>query len=166
MQNSLNDILTGRLRKDILVSFLEDHPELLEQTIEISLGDHQPQSWRAAWLICHYMEKNDSRLLPFIDSILDRISKKSNGHQREFLKILNRMELTDDQESVLFDVSITIWEEIDKSPSVRGTAFQTLLNIVEKYPELKSEIAHLTQPHYTETLSPGIKNSFYKLLDR
>jgi len=164
MQKSLDDILTGRLRKQELVSFLEKHPELFDQTVRVSLENLQPQAWRAAWLIGHYIRKNDPRLLPYLDSMLSAIGEKEDGHQREYLKILNRMKLTEDQEAILFDVSITIWKDIHKSSSVRGTAFQTILSIVKKYPELKSEIEHLTQPHYTETLSPGIRHSFYKLI--
>jgi len=166
LQESLNDILTGRLRKQKLVSFLEKHPELFEETVEVSLSDEQPQAWRAAWLIFHYMEKNDSRLIPFIDHILSCISNKGDGHQRELLKVLNKMELSEDQEGILFDRCLTIWEEIHKSPSVRGTAFQTLLRIVEKYPELKCELEHLTQDHYTKSLSPGIRNSFEKMINK
>ena len=166
MQKSLDDILTGRLRKNELVSFLRKNPELFDETVRISLGDERPQSWRAAWLIGHYMEDNDAILLPYVDSVLSNISGKEDGHQRELLKILNRLELTEDQEGRLFDTSLSIWEEIHKSPSVRGTAFQTILNIVKKYPELKSEIEHLTQSQYTETLSPGIKHSFFKLIGR
>lgn len=164
MNKSLNDILTGRLRKEVLVSFLEDHPELFTETVEVSLGDIQPQGWRAAWLVFHCTKQNDPRLLTFVNRILEVIPAKGDGHQRELLKIINRMELTEDQESLLFDLCISIWEEIDKSPSVRGTAFQTLLTIVNKYPELKNEIGHLTQSHYTATLSPGIKHSFYRLI--
>jgi hypothetical protein len=164
MQKSLDDVLTGRLRKNELVSFLRKHPELFEETVKISLGDVSPQSWRAAWLIVHYMKNNDAMLRPYVNSIISCVAAKEDGHQRELLKILSRMELTEDQEGVLFDVCLTIWEEIHKSPSVRGTAFQTILNIVKKYPELKSEIEHLTQSHYTATLSPGIKHSFNKLI--
>jgi len=164
MEKSLEDLLTGRLRKQELITFLDNNPELFEQTVKISLSDVQPQAWRAAWLIGNYMVKNDARLMPHVDSILSNIAGKGDGHQREMLKILNLMELTEDQEGILFDISLSIWEEIHKSPSVRGTAFQAMLSIVEKYPELKHEIEPLTQTHYTETLSPGIKNSFYKLI--
>lgn len=164
MNKSLENILTGRLRKQTLVSFLKKHPGLFEETIYVSLGNIQPQAWRAAWLIGNYMERNDARLLPHVDAILAALPRKGDGHQRELLKILNRLELNEDQEGVLLDICMTIWEEIHKSPSVRGTAFQTILSIVKKYPELKCEIEHLTQPHYTETLSPGIKHSFYRLI--
>ena len=75
------------------------------------------------------------------------------------------MHLTENQESLLFDVCLTIWEDIAKSPSVRGTAFKFLLKIVKKYPELSEEIGHLTQSHYTESLSPGIKHSFIRMVN-
>ena len=164
MEKSLEDILTGRLRKQALITFLDDNPELFEQTVKISLGNVQPQSWRAAWLIGNYIVKNDSRLTRHVNSMISNIAGKGDGHQRELLKILNLMELTEDQEGILFDISLSIWENIHKSPSVRGTAFQTMLSIVGKYPELKHELEPFTQAHYTETLSPGIKNSFYKLI--
>lgn len=57
-----------------------------------------------------------------------------------------------------------IWEQVGKIPSVRIFAFRLIVRIARKYPELKNEIAFLTQPHYTETLSPGIRNSVHKLL--
>ncbi len=164
MNKELESILTAPMPKKDLVAFLDIHPELFEQTLKISLGDDQPRAWRAAWLMANYMKENDARILPYSDSILSHIKDKGDGHQRELLKIVNRLELTEDQEGILFDISLSIWEKIHKSPSVRGTAFQTLLSIVQKYPELKKEIEHLTQPHYTETLSPGIKHSFFKLI--
>ena len=165
MDKSLENILSDRLRKNELVSFIKKHPELFNQVIEASLGNEQPVAWRSAWLIFHYMKSNDERLRPHINSILSALPGKCDGHQRELLKILNRMELDEKQEGVLFDICVTIWEEIDKSSSVRGTAFQTILSIVNKYPELKGEIEHLMQPHYIDSLSPGIKNSFYRLIN-
>jgi hypothetical protein len=84
-------------------------------------------------------------------------------HQREFLKILLRMELNNKQEGKLFDICMTIWEDINKSPSVRILAFSTLVSLTKKYPELISEIEFLTQSHYIETLSPGIRHSFERM---
>lgn len=165
MCESLDDILTARLRKEELVLFLEKHPELLGQAVQLSLSDVQPQAWRATWLIGNYIQQNDARLSPHINSILLVIRDKADGHQREFLKILKKLKLNKTQEGKLFDICLNIWEEIHKSASVRGTAFEIILSIVEKYPELKSEIEHLTQPHYTATLSPGIKRVFYKLIN-
>ena len=74
------------------------------------------------------------------------------------------MELTEKQEGILFDKSITIWEDINKSSSVRSIAFLILSNIVKKYPELLTEIKFLTQRHFIETLSPGIRYSVIRVI--
>jgi hypothetical protein len=164
MTKSLNQILTGHLRKDELVTFLKKHPDLFRESIEVALGNSQPEAWRAAWLIMHYMTKNDKRIIKYINAILKALPSRKDGHQRELLKILLEMKLTEKQEGILFDRCISIWEDINKSPSVRSFAFLIITNTVKKYPELISEIEFLTQNHYTETLSPGIRNSIERMI--
>lgn len=164
MTNSLNKILTDSLRKDAMVGFLKTNPTLFEETIKVSLGDEKPQSWRAAWLVKHYMQRNDKHIRPKINSILKVILNKEDGHQRELLKILIDMELNERQEGILFDKCIRIWEDISKSPSVRGFAFLIITNTVKKYPELISEISFLAQNHFIETLSPGIRHSVIRIV--
>ena len=164
MTKSLNNILTATLRKDKMVVFLKKNPNLFDETIKVSLGNEKPQSWRAAWLIGQLITKNDKRIKPHIKSILKAIKEKEDGHQRELLKILMKMNLSEKQEGILFDECISIWEDINKSSSVRGFAFLIITNTVKKYPELISEIGFLTQEHYTETLSPGIRHSVIKII--
>ncbi len=164
MTNTLNQILTDTLRKEEMVSFLKKNPNLFDETLKVSLGDKEPESWRAAWLVKHYMTRNDSRVRKYINSILKALPNKKDGHQRELLKILIDMKLTEKQEGILFDNCFTIWEDIRKSSSVRGTAFLIIINTVKKYPELLVEIEFLTQNHYVETLSPGIRNSIVKTI--
>ncbi len=164
MTESLQNILTETLRKNEMVSFLKKNPNLFDETLKVSLGDKEPESWRAAWLVKHYMTKNDSRVVKSIKSILKGLPNKKDGHQRELLKILMDMELTEKQEGILFDKCFTIWEDISKSSSVRGTAFSIIVNTVKKYPELLVEIEFLTQNHYVETLTPGIRNSIVRTI--
>lgn len=166
MKESLFQILSRILKKQVLVEYLTSYPEEFENAVNIAMGNDKPQSWRAAWLIFHCMNENDDRIKKHLTKILMILHDFEDGHQREWLKIIERMKLTQDQTSRLFDACLTIWEDITKSPSVRGTAFRILLYIVEKYPELREEIDHLTQNHYTENLSPGIKNSLVKMLNR
>ncbi len=162
MNKSLQNILSESLHKDELVFFLKKNNGLFDETVQIALGDDEPQSWRAAWLLKSYITKNDRRIREHLNSFLKRIDGKKDGHQREFLKLLMKMELTEKQEGILFDKCITIWEDISKSSSVRATAFLIIVNTVKKYPELFIEIEFLTQNHYVETLSPGIRNSIVK----
>ena len=162
MDQSLQHILTASLRKDKMVGFLKKNPDLFDETLKVSLGDDEPESWRAAWLIKHYMVENDKRIIKKINSILKALPNKKDGHQREFLKILMDMKLSEKQEGILFDKCFAIWEDTSKSSSVRGTAFLIIINTVKKYPELVTEIEFLTQNHYTETLTPGIRNIIVK----
>ena len=160
---NLTDILKTRFDKKYLISHLAENPVQFNEALIIALSDEQPQAWRAAWVLNHCIKFNDSRIKKNAAKIIKRIKTKEDGHKRELLKLLEKIELNESQEGYLFDICMTIWESIEKSPSVRITAFRILMSIVKKYPELKNEITHLTQNHYTESLSPGIKNSFNRL---
>lgn len=160
---NLTDTLKTRFNKDYLISYLAENPEQFNEALIIALSDEQPQAWRSAWVLNHCVKYNDSRLKKYATKIIKEIKTKEDGHERELLKLLEKIELNESQEGYLFDICMTIWESIEKSPSVRITAFRILVNIVKKYPDLKNEITHLTQQHYTESLSPGIKNSFNRL---
>jgi hypothetical protein len=53
-----------------------------------------------------------------VKNIIRAFADKNDGHQRNLLIILLKMELTKNYESVLFDKCMTIWENINKQPSV------------------------------------------------
>lgn len=165
MQSALESILLERIEKDKMVAYLKNNPESIGEAIHLSLDNKEPLSWRAAWILEHSISKNDARLTPFIDKIIEVLPSKKDGHQRELLKLLEKLKLGDDQEGVLYDVCISIWQKTGKSPSVRSFAFRFIHKMVLKYPELKSEVKHFTQDEYLKSLSPGIKKSMVKLLD-
>ena len=150
--------------KDEMISFMENHPEYFEEAIELAIADKQPYSWRAAWLLWSCMEENDERIKKYIKKIVDTLETKDDGHQRELLKILLQMELKDEYEGKLFNLCMNIWEQINKTPSVRINALKFIIKIAKKHPELSQEITFLTQDHYLESLSPGVKHSVSKLM--
>lgn len=150
--------------KDEMISFMENHPEYFEEAIELAIADKQPYSWRAAWLLWSCMEENDERIKKYIKKIVDTLETKDDGHQRELLKILLQMKLKDEYEGKLFNLCMNIWEQINKTPSVRINALKFIIKIAKKHPELSQEITFLTQDHYLESLSPGVKHSVSKLM--
>ena len=166
MKEELETILNSRFNKIELITLLNNDTTRFDEAIRISLSDEQPQAWRAAWVLNQCINKNDPRIRKIAKKIISTIKTKEDGHQRELLKLLGNIELTENQEGYLFDICMTIWESVEKSPSVRIVVFRILVKIVKKYPELKNEIEYLTQNHFTESLSPGIKNSFNKLKDK
>lgn len=160
----MKEILAGRFNKEDLAKLLNADGQKFDETLQIALEDFHPVSWRAAWMIYHSMEENDLRVQPYLPQIIEALQGKNDGHQRELLRVIGLLEVSEEQEGVLFDACMQIWEQVHKIPSVRIFAFRLIARMARKYPELKSEMLFLTQPHYTETLSPGIKNSLHKLV--
>ena len=150
--------------KDEMISFMNAHPEFFDQAIKLAISDKQPYAWRAAWLLWSCMEENDNRIQKYIDSIVKSLKDKDDGHQRELLKILYRMKPKEKHDGILLKHCIDIWQQIDKTPSVRFNALKFIIKIVKKHPDLSREITFLIQDQYLETLSPGVKKSISRMM--
>ena len=99
-----------------------------------------------------------------VKEIVKSVKSKNDGHQWELLKILLLMEIDKKYEGILFNLCLDVWEDINKAPSVRMTAFKFILKLVKKHPELSKEITFLLQERYLETFSPGVKKSISKMM--
>ncbi len=134
----------------------------VQEAVLLAVSDKQPYAWRAAWLLWSVIEESDPRVQSHVQNIIDSLGSKNDDHQRELLKILLMMELSNEQEGFLFDFCISIWEQIQKKPSVRFTAFNMILRLAKKHPELANEIEFLIQDQYLESLSQAAKKSIAK----
>jgi hypothetical protein len=150
--------------KDGMITFMNAHPEVYDEAVQLAISDKQPYAWRSAWLLWSCIEKNDKRIRKHIKEIVKAVPTKNDGHQRELIKILHQMELSERHESILFNICMNVWEQIGKTPSVRVTAFRFILKMAKKHPDLLNEIIYLTEDHYLESLSPGVKRSVQKLI--
>lgn len=140
------------------------HPENWDEAIALAVSEKHPYAWRAAWLLWSCIEKNDIRIRKHIPEIVSVLKSVPDGQKRELLKILQLMELDEETEGILFDVCATIWEKVNKQPSVRYHAFLTMVMIAKKYPGLLNDLGFLAQTQYVETLSPGVRRGVEKLL--
>jgi len=164
MESALETKLMSFNKTD-MIQFLESNPDHFEEALQLALADKQPYSWRSAFLLSNTVILNDIRIKKRIADIIKAIPKMKDGHQRELLKILYNMEINEKHEGHIFDLCMNIWEQINKSPSVRMIALKFIIRIVNIHPELKEEISIISQDHYLESLSPGIKSSVKKLLN-
>ncbi len=144
---------------------MNSHPEFYDEAIDLAVADKHPYSWRAAWLLWSCIDKNDPRVQNHIQRILDNIRTKSDGHQRELIKILLEMYLDEEQEGYLYDLCVSLWKQTDKKPSVWFTSFKCIQKVVRKYPDLTNELVLLTQAKYLDTLSPRVRRSILKSLN-
>jgi len=165
METALEHILTNAY-KDEMIAYLNNHPEDFEEAIKLAISDKQPYGWRSAWLLWSCMEKNERRIQGYVKQIINTISTKGDGHQRELLKILQLVELDEEDEGILLNVCVELWGKTNKRPSVRYTAFMFMNKMVARYPDLFHEIELLTEDHYLDTLSPGIKLAIKRIIKK
>lgn len=121
-------------------------------------------SWIHAWQINHVKKTELIKIQEQVDKIISAIDGKKDGHQRELLKVLLKLNLTDDQLSLLWDICLRIWLDIQKQSSVRISAYKILVHTAKKFKPLSDELIHLTEEKHITSLSNGIRNSTYKNL--
>ena len=165
MRKELEQVLMS-FYKNEMISFIENNPEAFEEAIELALLDEQPLSWRAAWLLFDCTEENDKRIKKHLKRIINAAKSKTGGHQREFLRILLKMNLTENQEGILFDICMNLWEDVNNIPSVRYTGFKLIVKVAGKHPELLNELNIITRDHYMQSLSPGVRKSVQKIMNK
>jgi len=163
METALEQILTNAYKAG-MISYMAAYPEDFEEAIKLAISEKQPYSWRAAWLLWSCMEENDKRIQEYIKNIISIISTKNDAHQRELLKILQQMEINEEYEGLLFNLCVTVWEKINKKPSVRFNAFKMIVKIAKNHPDLSHEIVLLTQNQYVDSLSPAAKKSISRMI--
>lgn len=162
-REGLEYVLTHAYKRDMIV-YMETHPGAFREAVELALGDTQPLSWRAAWLLVDCIRADDPRLRKHIGRIIAAVPGKKDGHQRELLKLLQRMTLRGRHEGEAFDLCVTLWQNIQAQPSVRVNALMLLVSITRKHPALSREIGFLTQDRYLDTLSGPVRKSVARIL--
>ncbi len=149
-------------RKVGQVAFLRENPEVFAEALRLAGSDRAPQCWRAASVLETCMQDNDARVVGAVDGLLAVLPVREDGHQRELMKILLRMELGDEQEGRFFDAAVKIWEDPAQQPGTRGTAMRFILKMAQKYPDLHGEVRAMTQGPYLRSLSPGIRHALQR----
>lgn len=158
MATPLEDILINAYARE-MEAYLKAHPEDFPEAIDLATGDRERYSWRAAWLLSNCMEEDDERVRGSIDRLIAAMPGKPDGHWRELMKIVSAMSLNDEQEGRLFEMAMQQWQNPDKQASVRWKAFQFMIAMVEKYPELATEVKLVLRPDLIDPLSPGVRRS-------
>ena len=163
METALEHILISSYKAG-MIFYMDSHPEDFEEAVKLAVLNKQPYSWRAAWLLWSCMKENDPRINGHIKEIINSLATKNDDHQRELFKILLLMEINEEYEGTLFNICVSIWEKINKKPSVRLTALKIIVKIAKKHPELSHEIIFITQDQYMDSLSPVVKRSISRMM--
>ncbi|RFC54029.1 hypothetical protein [Brumimicrobium aurantiacum] len=159
----LESILTKSYKQEML-DYMEANPQDFNELVELAITNKQPYSWRAAWLLWSCMKKNDEMVAPHIGRLIKGLDSFKDGHQRNLINILLKMDIPEDYEGQLFDICVNLWMQIEKQSSVRIKAFEVMVSLAKTYPELQHEIKALASDEYIDALSGGIRKSCLRLL--
>lgn len=140
--------------------------ELLSKDQKIADGlaryafSQKNNAWRAVWVLYHYLESNGPNKLQKYAGDFVKLAKslEQDGYLRETIKIINKLDLNEEQTCEMYDLCMEILWNNKKQASVRAVAFNFLLKTAEKYPELYNEIIVVFE-RIKEHLSQGIKKS-------
>ncbi len=163
METELEHLLISTHKAE-MIAHMATHPEQFDEAVKLAISDKQPYSWRAAWLLWSCMEKNDRRIQKYLQDIIGTLIAKNDDHQRELIKILHQMKLSEEYEGFLFDLCAAIWKKTDKKPSVRFNAFKMISKIAKGRPDLENEATLLAQEQYVGTLSSSAQKSITRML--
>ncbi len=156
----ISEIISGEnFNYKLIINFLSDNPDYVQKFIDYSLSGKK-NAWRATWILYHYSNRHGiSQLQPFATDYINLIKKnKIDGYIRETIKIVNQLELNEEQTCEFYDICLELLWNNKMQPSVRSVAFEFLLKTANKYPELQNEIFEVFS-QIKEHLSNGIKQS-------
>ena len=168
MSVQLLSLLEGRVDRKKIIFILDNEEDNIGFNFLVAhmQKEVKSSSWRSAWIINNAMKKNDVRIKKPLSKIIKSIIGKQDGHQRELLKVVRKMTLSEKNEGLFFDTCMQVWEDIKKKPATRNYAGLTIIDMAKKYPDIKNELDYLTSTYYIKTLSPGIKRIFERELTK
>lgn len=77
-----------------------------KEVLEFALSNHE-KAWRAAWMINQALKSEELPLQKYVKTICKAIPDKPSNHQRELLKMLEFIQLTEENEGYIFDVAVS-----------------------------------------------------------
>ncbi len=130
-----------------IVAYIGNDKKLFADLISLMLTDDYRIAQRAAWPVSHCVENNPEFIKPWYSKLIKNL-KHGNIHdavKRNTLRILQDIDIPEKYCGELFDICYSFLHSIKEPIAVRAFALTVLVNISEKYPELKTEILHSTE---------------------
>lgn len=151
----------------ILVGYLIDYRQQIEDLINIGLNDRSKESWRAIWIADRIHEKRPELIQPYIESFILSLPQTNNESKlRHQLKLISLNPIPHKHHSFLFDYCLKLFTNPGKTIAVRVHSMQILFELSEAEPALKPELIQLIEHEIEYHESAGIKSRGNKLLKK
>jgi len=153
--------------KQVATDFVLKHPEKFNDLKEWSFSDEQPVAWRAAWILGNLLRKNPE-FIPDMQSSVSRIiqsfsSFKTPGQIREYLKIIQLLEVDEEQMGYLLQMCFDWLIDRKSDDAFRIYSMQIIFDYAKKVPDLFPELQAIIEQEM-EYAKPGFKSRGKKIL--
>jgi hypothetical protein len=166
---TLEDLLLvemSRRNTDLVADLIIQKPDLFEDLFEIFLGNNEPVSRRAAWVIDTVSEKIPSLLEPYLNYMTEALPGFTHdGLKRHAVHMLSRSPLPTEHLGELMNICFTWLTSPKESVAVKIYCMDILYNISKSEPDLKKELADSIEWRMQEE-TPGFRNRARKMLDK
>jgi len=169
MHDELRAILinTPREIRQVGVFYIKTNPNQLQNLIDMSFSDSQPEGWRAAWILADFV-KNDIQIRKKIQPLSSKIvasfkTFNSPGQIREFLKVIQYLDVSGKDMGLLIDMCFDWLLDRKIDQSFRVHAMQIIYDYSKKEPDLQPELKAILEQEMEYAL-PGFKSRGKKIL--
>jgi hypothetical protein len=156
-EHELQSIFNSLGNLHLVSRYFSDHPELLDDLITISVHDHHPKSWRAAWMIDKIHEHHPELIKPHLVQIAQFVlTTKNDSKRRHLLKVISLNDIPEEYAGSLLNYSLDLFTNAAIPVAVRVHAMQVLFNIALKEPDFSCELIQLIEHEIEYHATPGI----------
>ena len=151
------------------VKYILENPSDLEELIDMSFSDFQPEGWRAAWVLADLV-KNDKQICKKVQLLSSKIIYSfkyfnSSGQIREFLKIIQLLKIEEEDMGLLIDMCFNWLLNRKVDQSFRIYSMQIIYDYSKKEPDLLPELKAIIEQEI-EYAKPGFRSRANKILKR
>lgn len=142
------------------------NPNILDFLWEISIENHYPASWRAAWIYSKVVDKNPKLALKHLHLIPKYLLKfNHDGQKRELLKVVLLFPINEQDMGLLLKICFDWLANPHESASVRVHSMQIVYEISCIEPDLQAELK-LILLQLLPDADAGLKNRATKILEK
>ncbi|WP_053179479.1 hypothetical protein [Sunxiuqinia dokdonensis] len=151
----------------VLVDYLIEYPDQIEDLVDIGLNAPQKETWRAVWIMDRIHEKKPELVRAYIPRFIEALPLTNHESKlRHLLKLVSLNPLPQDQLGMLWDFGLGVFADASRPIAIRVHAMQLLFEITETVPDLKPELMQLIEHEMEFHGSAGIRSRGKKLLKK
>lgn len=149
----------------LIVSYIENHPEMVDDLMNIFLNESYRLVQRSAWVVGDLGRAKPEWIKPFIPSMIEQL-KSPDIHvavKRNTMRYLQEVQLEEDIWGELLDISMKFLSKNDETVAVKVFSMTVAFNIIKHIPELKDELRIVIEDQLPYGTA-GFKNRGQKII--